>query len=378
MNLHTIMRIGFDAKRAFLNASGLGNYSRNTINALQQYAPENQLVLYTPEIRKNLFDDYRKFEVHSPDTPLFKLFKPLWRSYAAGHLKKQNIELYHGLSNELPHGIHKINIPSVVTIHDLIFLRYPEFYKLIDRKIYYRKVKYACETANKIIAISEQTRDDIIRFFLVNPDKIEVIYQSVSPVFYEKQETEKLRNKYKLPLRFILSVGSLEPRKNQLAILKAIKAGNLDTSVVFVGKHTSYFNKMKQFIDANGLEKQVFFLPHIDDAELAGLYQMATLSVYISFFEGFGLPVIEAMASGCPVITSNVSCLPETAGDAALLCSPGDFAGLGKNIRMILENEGQRNNLIFKGNERAAKFHPQLFAEKMIDLYSTVLKRSDD
>ena len=378
MNLHTTMRIGFDAKRAFLNASGLGNYSRNTINALQHYAPENQIVLYTPEIRENLFDNYRKFEVHSPDTRLFRLFKPLWRSYAAGHLKKQNIKLYHGLSNELPHGIHKINIPSIVTIHDLIFLRYPEFYKLIDRKIYFRKVKYACETANKIIAISEQTRDDIIRFFQVNPDKIEVVYQSVSPIFYEKQETEKLSLKYKLPRRFILSVGSLEPRKNQLALLKAVKSEKLDIPVIFVGKHTSYFNKMKQFIDVNGLEKQIFFLPHIDDAELAGLYQMAKLSVYISFFEGFGLPVIEAMASSCPVITSNVSCLPETAGDAALLCSPGDYSGLGKNIRLILENEEQRNNMIFKGNERAAKFHPQLFAEKMIDLYSSVLKRSDD
>jgi glycosyltransferase involved in cell wall biosynthesis len=372
------MRIGFDAKRAFLNASGLGNYSRNTINTLQHYAPENQFVLYTPEIRENQFDDYRKFEVYSPETRLFKLLKPLWRSYAAGHIKKQNIELYHGLSNELPHGIHKLNIPSVVTIHDLIFLRYPEFYKLIDRKIYYGKVKYACETANKIIAISEQTRDDIIRFFQVEPDKIEVVYQSVAPVFYEKQETEKLSLKYKLPKRFILSVGSLEPRKNQLAILKAIKSEKLDIPVVFVGKHTSYFNKMKQFIDANGLEKQIIFLPHIDDAELAGLYQMARFSVYISFFEGFGLPVIEAMASSCPVITSNVSCLPETAGGAALLCSPGDFARLGKNIRLILENEEQRNNMIFKGNERAAKFHPQLFAEKMIDLYSSVLKRSDD
>jgi len=105
------MRIGFDAKRAFLNASGLGNYSRNTINALHEYAPENQLVLYTPEIRENLFDGYRKFEVHSPETRLFKLFKPIWRSYSAGHLQKQNIELYHGLSNELPHGIYKPNIP---------------------------------------------------------------------------------------------------------------------------------------------------------------------------------------------------------------------------------------------------------------------------
>lgn len=373
MNLRIIMRIGFDAKRAFLNASGLGNYSRNTVHALHQFAPENQFVLYTPEIRENLFDSYQKFEVHSPDTRLFKLFKPLWRSYAAGYLKKQKIELYHGLSNELPHGIHKIKIPSVVTIHDLIFLRYPEFYKLIDRKIYYRKVKYACETAHKIIAISEQTRDDIIRFFQVDPKKIEVIYQSVSPVFFEKQETENLRLKYQLPKRFVLSVGTLEPRKNQLAILKAIKSQKLDIHMVFIGKHTSYFNKMKQFIDNNGLEKQVIFLPHINDSELAGLYQMANLSVYISFFEGFGLPVIEAMASGCPVITSNVSCLPETAGGAASLCSPGNFGELGIQIKELLNNEILRKDLIQKGIERARLFRPDYFAEQMISLYTGII-----
>lgn len=373
------MRIGFDAKRAFLNASGLGNYSRNTIIALHQYSSENQLVLYTPEIRETLFNGYRNFEVHSPETRIFRLFKPVWRSYyTTGHLKKQNIELFHGLSNEIPYGIHKTNIPSVITIHDLIFLRFPEFYKLIDRQIYYRKVKYACETAEKIIAISEQTKDDIIRFFQVDPKKIEMIYQSVSPVFYEKQETEKLREKYKLSTRFIISVGSLEPRKNQLAILKAIVSEKLDIMVVFVGKHTSYFNKMKQFIDVNGLEKQVVFLPHIDDVELAGLYQIATLSIYISFFEGFGLPVIEAMASGCPVITSNASCLPETSGDAALLCSPGDSIKLGSYIRLILENEEERKNLIVKGKERSEQFHPKLFAKKMIDLYSSVLNRNND
>lgn len=367
------MRIGFDAKRAFLNTSGLGNYSRNTIRALQQFAPENQLVLYTPEIKDHLFPGYKNFEVHSPDTRLFKLLKPVWRSYASVHLKEQKIELYHGLSNELPHGIHKTKIPSVVTIHDLIFLRFPEFYKLIDRKIYYRKVGYACHTADKIIAISNQTKDDIIRFFQVDPTKIEVIYQSVSPVFFEKQETENLRLKYQLPNRFVLSVGTLEPRKNQLAILKAIKSEKLDIQVVFIGKHTSYFNKMKQFIDENGLEKQVIFLPHINDDELAGLYQMANLSVYISFFEGFGLPVIEAMSSGCPVITSNVSCMPETAGGAAILCSPGNFGELGMQIKELLDNELLRKDLIQKGIERARLFRPDYFAEQMISLYTGII-----
>lgn len=369
------MRIGFDAKRAFLNASGLGIYSRNTIHAIQHFSPENQIVLYTPDARSDLFPHHQGFEIQTPESKLFKLLKSIWRSYTASHLAKHKIELYHGLSNELPIGIHKTSIPSVVTIHDLIFLRFPEFYKLIDRKIYFSKVKYAVENAHKIVAISEQTKEDIIRFFNVDPAKIELIYQSVSPVFYQKQETEKIRAKYKLPLRFILSVGSLESRKNQMAILRALVAEKIDISVVFVGKHTSYFTKMSQFIEANGLEKQVIFLPHIEDSELASLYQMAIFSVYISFFEGFGLPVIEAMASGCPVITSNVSCLPETAGNAAVLCAPGDFATLGKQMKEILENDDHRQELIIKGRKRAELFHQKMFAEKMIELYNKVLKR---
>ena len=178
------MRIGFDAKRAFVNASGLGNYSRNLLNALHQYANEFQPVLYTPEIKTHLLKNQQRFEIHTPDNLLSKFFKPLWRSYGARRLKKHKIDLFHGLSNELPQGIHKTGIPSVVTVHDLIFLRFPEFYSFIDRKIYYNKVKYACQSAHKIIAISQQTKDDIIRFFDIDPVKIEIIHQPVSETFF--------------------------------------------------------------------------------------------------------------------------------------------------------------------------------------------------
>lgn len=367
------MRIGFDAKRAFLNTSGLGNYSRNTINALHQFSKYNQCVLYTPEIKDGLFENYKQFEVHSPESLLAKIFKSVWRTYSASLLKKHQIDLFHGLSNELPHGIHKTNVPAMVTIHDLIFMRFPEFYKTIDRKIYHNKVKYACASAQKIIAISEQTKEDIIRFFNVDPNKIEVVYQSVSPVFFERKSSENLLSKYNLSEQFILSVGTLEPRKNQLALLKALHSEKIDTQLVFVGKLTSYVNKLNDFIHYNNLTGKVKFLNNIPDYDLAGLYQLASLSVYISFFEGFGLPVIEAMAGGCPVITSNVSCLLETAGGAALLCTPNNFSELGKQIKTILENENLRNQLIQKGNERAALFHPKYFSEKMISLYSGIL-----
>jgi glycosyltransferase involved in cell wall biosynthesis len=368
------MRIGFDAKRAFLNSSGLGNYSRNTLNALYQYYPENKYVLFTPEINAELFHNYEQFDVISPDSSIAKIFKSLWRSFSvSGQLKNHELDCFHGLSNELPEGIHKTMVPSVVTIHDLIFMRYPDFYKPIDRKIYYSKVKYACSAAQKIIAISQQTKEDIIHFFNIDPGKIELIYQSVSPVFFEEQNLADIPSKYKLSKDFILVVGTVEPRKNQLSVLKAIQTKKIKTQVVFVGKPTDYSFELLQYISENKMDDQVKLMNNIPRRDLAGLYKLAKLSIYISHFEGFGLPVIESMASSCPVITSNVSCLPETAGGAAALCSPDNTDELGDKIKYILESEIYRNELIQKGNERAKAFHPKYFSEKMISLYSGIL-----
>lgn len=371
------MRIGFDAKRAFLNSSGLGNYSRNTINALHRFSKNNQYILYTPKVKDDLFENYKQFEVHSPENTFERIFKSVWRSYSIKKLKKHQVDIFHGLSNELPKGIQKINVPAVVTIHDLIFMRFPEFYKTIDRKIYYTKVKNACESAQKIIAISQQTKDDLTRFFDVDSDKIEVIYQSVSPVFFETTITENLRSKYNLAENFILSVGTLEPRKNQLSLLKAIHSDKIDIQTVFIGKPTSYEKKLLRFITENKMEKQVQFLSNVPESDLSGLFRLAKCSVYISHFEGFGLPVIESMAAGCPVITSNVSCLPETAGGAAILCSPGNFGELGNQLKNLLENENLRNNLIQKGFDRAKLFHPEYFSEKMISLYTGILSENN-
>jgi len=367
--------IGFDAKRAFLNASGLGNYSRNTLNALNEFFPENVYALFTPTEKTALFDPHDRFRVILPPNHFLKLLKPLWRSFfLSGSLKKQGIELFHGLSNELPRGICKTGIPSVVTIHDLIFMRFPEFYKPVDRHIYFRKIKYACHAADHIIAISHQTKKDIETFFPVPPEKTGVIYQPVSPVFYEPVDVRSFFLKNTVPDHYILAVGTLEPRKNQLGLLKALKAANIDLPVVFVGSSTPYLLKMKKYIADNKLKNPVFFFSGLGEAELAGLYRHAALSVYVSFFEGFGLPVIEAMAAGCPVVTSSVSCLPETAGNAALLCDPGDEEAIGEKINALLKDETLRKLLIQRGHERAGMFHPETYAKKLSAVYAGVLK----
>lgn len=368
------MKIGFDAKRAFLNASGLGNYSRNTLIALRQFYPTHDYILFTPEIKEGLFEKHRQFKVVSPQNRALKKLNSIWRSYFLVSLaKRHDVDIYHGLSNELPHGIRKSGMPSVVTIHDVVFMRYPEFYQPVDRKLYFRKVKHACKSANKIIAISNQTKSDLITFFNVPAQKIEILYQPVSSAFFKKYNTGNITKKYNLPTEFILAVGTLEPRKNQLGILKGLRAAGISMPVVFVGKQTSYALKLKKYCMEYEMEKQVIFLHNLPETDLAALYQAALVSVYVSVFEGFGLPVIEAMASGCPVLTSTVSVLPETAGDAAILCNPSNPDDIGGKLKLLIEDTRLRKDIIEKGYERAKLFHPEIYAQRLVDLYSKVL-----
>jgi glycosyltransferase involved in cell wall biosynthesis len=252
-------------------------------------------------------------------------------------------------------------------------MRFPEYYKPLDRNIYFQKVKYACTAANKIIAISDQTKKDIVDYIKINPDKIEVIYQSIPNKYFEDYKNPELLSKYDIPEQYILAVGSIEQRKNQLSILKAIHSAKLEITVVFVGKPTRYAATLLKYITDNGMENQVKFLNNIPGKELAGLYQQASLSIYLSRYEGFGLPIIESMASGCPVITSSVSCLPETAGGAALLCDPEDITNLADSIKQLFDNDTLRNELIQKGKERAKLFHAEIYSQNLISLYSKII-----
>ena len=174
------MRIGYDAKRAFHNLSGLGNYSRNIITLMSRFYPANEYYLYTPGIRENTGQFLPSGAIlRTPETFLSKKFGSVWRSVClAKWLQKDRIDIYHGLSNELPLNIKGTGVRSVVTIHDLIFIRFPELYNRIDRNIYRQKVNYAVRIADRTIAISEQTKRDIVEFTNIKPEKVSVIYQS--------------------------------------------------------------------------------------------------------------------------------------------------------------------------------------------------------
>lgn len=371
-------KIGYDAKRAFRNQAGLGNYSRNTLTALQKFFPQHNYILYTPDVRTDIFKENPLFDVRYPTSLFYKVFRSFWRNFAlARTLQNDELDLYHGLSNELPSGIHKTGIPSVVTMHDLIFLNFPLWYKPVDRKIYLEKSKYACQVASRIIAISNHTREDLIKHLHVEPERIEVIYQSISERYFFHSVSDQVDDvlaKYNLPAQYLLTVGTIEPRKNQLSVIKAIYNKGLDIPYVIIGKPTPYLLELKEYIGTHRMREQVYILDNVPDIDMPALYQQAMCMVYLSHYEGFGLPVIEAMASGCPVIASSVSCLPEIGENAALYCEPNDDSSLGNLILKVMNDTSLRKELAERGRLRAKFFHPEERVTAVMNLYESVIK----
>ena len=372
------MRIGFDAKRAFFNYSGLGNYSRNIIHYLSYYHPENEYHLYIPyKSLTSSFKDLSDQQIIYPETPLSKLFPSLWRSYfLPARLHSDNIQLYHGLSNEIPFGIHKFKIKSVVTIHDLIFLRHPEWYNPIDRLIYKKKTLYSCRNATRIIAISNQTKDDIIEFYKIDPGKIDVVYQGCDPQFYKESSgsgKEEILKKYNLSAGYLLHVGTVQERKNLLNIVKAIHSGKISKTLVVIGRQTRYARKVKKYISTHNL-KNIRFLENVPNQDLPALYQMASLFIYPSVFEGFGIPILEALYSRIPVITTSGGCFIEAGGMHSIYIDPGNIDQISDSIKEVLNNNELRLNMIIKGYDHALRFNDRIIAENIINVYRSCLK----
>ncbi len=371
------MRIGFDAKRAFLNSSGLGNYSRDTIRILSRFYPGNNYLLYSPYVSGRFSrEHFPNADVITPRTLIHKLLPHYWRSKGViRDIKKSGIHVFHGLSNELPFGIDKSGVRSVVTIHDLIFLRHPEFYRPIDRRIYDRKFRYSTSAADRVISVSEQTKRDIVDFYGVSAEKIQVIYQGCSPLFYNHSSEEhrrRITGKYNLPDDFILSVGTIEERKNQLSILRAIHEHDIGISLVLVGNHPSpYSEKIMEYIRKNNVNR-VYFLKNIPLEDLTVIYQLSKVFVYPSLFEGFGIPIIEALASGIPVITSKGGCFSEAGGDAARYVDPLNTEELADSLKDILNDPGKRKKMIAAGIEHAARFSDKNIADSLFYLYREI------
>ena len=372
------MKIGFDAKRAFNNHRGLGNYSRNTIRILASLAPENEYHLFTTSIDWDLlYVNPDGTFVHRPRLFFGKLGRAYWRTYRiATEADRLGLDIYHGLSHELPVGIEKTKVHSVVTMHDLLFLTHPELFSGFDRKMYSKKYLRSCQVADRIIAASERTKHDLLELTDVPETQIEVVYQGCAPEFKQLvSETEKksLREQYNLPEHFILNVGAFEPRKNQLLILKALKAGKIDMPLVIAGRSTDYLKELQLFIEENDLQRQVWLLPDFPAPWLPALYQCATLFVFPSTYEGFGIPVVEALTSGVPVIASKGSCLEESGGPDSIYVDPNNEEELSERINELLADEQKRGSMMVKGLSYAQQFSDRTIAENLIRIYKSII-----
>lgn len=374
------MTIGFDAKRLVRNNTGLGNYCRTLINDMIRCNNGNKLLLYAPdkgrdELRNQVIESNNSSFIF-PKKKLGKIAKSLWRTKnIVKQLADDKVQIYHGLSGELPLGLKNSGIKSVVTIHDLIFLRHPEYYHWIDRKIYTWKFHQTIKQADKIIAVSECTKRDILEFGKINPEKIEVIYQSCNPKFTvtpSVQDIESTTIKYNLPKRYLLCVGTIEERKNLILAVKSLKFLPEDIHLVAVGKKTKYADKVKKQADKIGVSHRLHLLSGVNDDELNVIYKNAEVFVYPSRYEGFGIPIIEAIFCGLAVVACTGSCLEEAGGPDCSYVSPDDTEGMAASIMFLLNNEEERKKRITSSLEYVQKYKGMNIANAVFEVYKSI------
>lgn len=376
------MKIGFDGKRAVANMTGLGNYSRLALESLSDARRQDKLIIYTPDMR----DNPRLERLHHTYNAEFRLPSrrgwwnrgSLWRTWSiARDLRRDDIRLFHGLSNELPLSIRRTGIPAVVTVHDVIYRRLPYCYKPIDRRLYDFKYGHSCHNADRIIAISERTKLDIMELYGIAEDKIDVAYQGCDPQFkvqLGEHILESIRKKYDLPDRYLLQVGTIERRKNLELSVRALAQLPADIALVAVGRDNNYLGEVLKIADEYGVLNRLKVLQGVPFKDLPALNQGAEVILYPSRYEGFGIPVLEGLESLRPVVAATGSCLEEAGGNAAYYVDPdsdGDMADILNGI--ISGRDTGIAERILEGKIHASRFSNDNMAADILQTYGKVL-----
>lgn len=378
------MKIGFDAKRAAQNRTGLGNYSRFVLRILSQQHPEDEYHLYIPRRSRTQYlheiPTLKALRLHFPASGLWRRLASLWRVWGVtAGIRADGIGIFHGLSNELPLNIRRTGCRTVVTIHDLIFIHCPEYYRLPDRIIYNYKFRRACRTADRVIAVSEYTKREIMKYYGTPAEKIDVVYQGCDPAFsapVAEDTMAAVRARYGLPERFILYVGSIEERKNLMLVARALDAIRSDGGtpcddihVVVAGRRTAYTGVIEAFLKEKGLEDRFHFHHSVPFDDLPPLYRMATAFVYPSRIEGFGIPLLEAVSGGVPAIGCTGSCLEEAGGPGCIYTDPDDEQAMAEALRRVWTDGELRQRMREQGLEHAKRFSDEVLCRDLRAVY---------
>jgi glycosyltransferase involved in cell wall biosynthesis len=367
------MRVAIDARK--LHDFGIGTYIRNLLRHLARIDHSTEYVLLCGEadlgVAAQLGPNFRAVLEPSPNYSLREQVHVPWV------LRRERPDLYHAPHYVLPAGVR---CPSVVTIHDCIHLMFPQY--LPNRLAYaYARAQMwsAARRSDCILTVSEASKRDILHLFNVPPEKIVVVYNAIDSHFSvtpSEDAVARVRERYQLDHKFVLYVGNIKPHKNLVRLIEAfdeLRQGALeDLKLLIIGDQISKVPALRRAVHRHKLHKQVRFLGYVGDDQLAILYRLASVFVFPSLYEGFGLPPLEAMASGTPVVASNVSSLPEVVGDAAVLVNPYDVDAIVDGLRRVLTDPVLAADMSRKGIDRAREFSWEQSVAKTWAVYQTI------
>jgi glycosyltransferase involved in cell wall biosynthesis len=385
------MKIAIDAFPAMLQKTGVGYYTEHLITAFLKFAPDNdyylcdflggkefyQLVKVEPDL-SNARDLFRISNVRFPFVTLARVLLYM-RNRALGRIGRlEEADLFFGTNYR---GVFLKGMKNVITIHDMAHEHFPDAVPGNTLRYLKERLPEVARSAALLIADSEATKDDVVTFLNVPEQKVRVIYLGVDTSFRKIADREILtaaRERYRLPERFILFLGTIQPRKNLEGLIKAFallcKEKGFEHSLVVAGGQGWKSGGLKALIKKLGLDRRVRFIGYVDGGDMPALYNLADLFVFPSLYEGFGLPVLEAMACGVPVVTSRVSSLPEVAGDAAVLVDPSSGEDIAEGMRRLLSGGALRDQCVEKSLERAKLFTWERCAHETLAVFKEVME----
>lgn len=374
------MRIAIDAHSVGAKLGGNESYAVNLIEALAQIDSVNSYTLYvtTAEARDRFHQRWPNFKVHTtlPHTPLIRI--PLTLS---AELRKHPVDVLHVQFTAPPF----CPCPVVVSVHDLSFEHLPQTFLRRSRTQLRLTVRHSARRADRILTLSEHTRGDVIKTYKIDPAKV-VAIPLAAPAHFgpvtDDKELQRVRHNYGIDGDYVLSVGSIQPRKNLVrlinayASLRGIHSGNSFPKLVIVGKKGWLYDETLRALEETGVKDSIVLTGYVPEPDLPALYSGALCFVYPSYFEGFGLPPLEAMKCGAPVVVGDATSLPEVVGDAGLKVDPFDVSAIAKAIGEVINNSELRRELRVKGLKRAEMFDWQDTARQTLQVYEQVARKS--